>query len=179
MTEPISEMNEPPTNASQRRKRSKTLRMALASLIALQAALCVASMIWRFEIHSKHYQLDIGSGELRVFSLFSLYNNPASFGGPTASIARIRGPIRLLLWPRYEVQTGGGARSLTIPLWIPIVALLSVAALLVYRDRTRRQPGHCRQCGYNLTGNTTGRCPECGTVVQGAGQRPAAGTLES
>jgi DNA-directed RNA polymerase subunit RPC12/RpoP len=23
-------------------------------------------------------------------------------------------------------------------------------------------PGHCRKCGYNLTGNVSGRCPECG-----------------
>ena len=23
-------------------------------------------------------------------------------------------------------------------------------------------PGHCRKCGYNLTGNVPGGCPECG-----------------
>lgn len=23
-------------------------------------------------------------------------------------------------------------------------------------------PGHCRACGYNLTGNVSGICPECG-----------------
>jgi hypothetical protein len=26
-------------------------------------------------------------------------------------------------------------------------------------------PDVCRQCGYNLTGNVSGRCPECGTDV--------------
>jgi hypothetical protein len=26
-------------------------------------------------------------------------------------------------------------------------------------------PGRCRKCGYNLTGNVSGRCPECGTPV--------------
>jgi hypothetical protein len=25
-------------------------------------------------------------------------------------------------------------------------------------------PNHCRQCGYSLVGNTSGRCPECGMV---------------
>ncbi|NOT00267.1 MAG: hypothetical protein HOP29_06525 [Phycisphaerales bacterium] len=24
-------------------------------------------------------------------------------------------------------------------------------------------PKHCRRCGYDLTGNTTGKCSECGT----------------
>jgi predicted Zn-ribbon and HTH transcriptional regulator len=26
-------------------------------------------------------------------------------------------------------------------------------------------PGHCQSCGYNLTGNVSGVCPECGTSV--------------
>ena len=31
--------------------------------------------------------------------------------------------------------------------------------------RHRSLPGHCR-CGYDLTGNESGRCPECGVEVQ-------------
>ncbi len=32
---------------------------------------------------------------------------------------------------------------------------------------TRKTPpiGHCHQCGYNLTGNVSGTCPECGTRI--------------
>ena len=26
-------------------------------------------------------------------------------------------------------------------------------------------PAHCRRCGYDLTGNVSGRCPECGEAV--------------
>jgi hypothetical protein len=26
-------------------------------------------------------------------------------------------------------------------------------------------PGHCQKCGYNLTGNVSGVCPECGERV--------------
>jgi rRNA maturation endonuclease Nob1 len=29
----------------------------------------------------------------------------------------------------------------------------------------RRERGECEQCGYSLTGNTSGVCPECGTPV--------------
>ncbi len=30
-------------------------------------------------------------------------------------------------------------------------------------------PGFCRKCGYNLTGNVSGRCPECGREVPDRG----------
>ncbi len=46
-------------------------------------------------------------------------------------------------------------------------------AWLFVRLRNRlfeRQPGHhCPECGYDLTGNVSGRCPECGTLVPDAG----------
>jgi hypothetical protein len=32
---------------------------------------------------------------------------------------------------------------------------------------TRPRRGYCRQCGYDLTGLMSGRCPECGTVLKG------------
>lgn len=32
-------------------------------------------------------------------------------------------------------------------------------------------PGCCQKCGYNLTGNISGRCPECGFPT-GSGRRP-------
>ena len=31
--------------------------------------------------------------------------------------------------------------------------------------RLRFPPGHCQRCAYNLTGNTSGVCPECGTEI--------------
>ena len=29
------------------------------------------------------------------------------------------------------------------------------------------RPNTCRSCGYDLTGNTTGKCPECGAAASG------------
>jgi hypothetical protein len=47
----------------------------------------------------------------------------------------------------------------------PLIIMLATAtALLWYRDR-RIPSGHCEQCGYNLTGNVSGICPECGTAI--------------
>ena len=39
------------------------------------------------------------------------------------------------------------------------------------RHRRGRQKGRCRTCGYDLTGNTSGVCPECGQAI-GAGNPP-------
>ncbi|UCD30185.1 MAG: response regulator [Planctomycetota bacterium] len=37
-------------------------------------------------------------------------------------------------------------------------SFLLVKMRLIYRD----PPGHCNECGYNLSGNVSGICPECG-----------------
>jgi hypothetical protein len=54
-----------------------------------------------------------------------------------------------------------------LPLWCPLLVLALPTAWLWRGDRVLG-PGHCRQCGYDLTGNVTGRCPECGTPTRGA-----------
>ncbi|MBN2563246.1 MAG: hypothetical protein JXQ75_20180 [Phycisphaerae bacterium] len=40
------------------------------------------------------------------------------------------------------------------------------------RDRRRCAPGLCERCGYDLTGNVSGRCPECGTAVRPTDMTP-------
>jgi hypothetical protein len=49
-----------------------------------------------------------------------------------------------------------------------VVALLvappAAWAVAAVRRRSRRRPGLCKSCGYDLTGNVSGVCPECGTV---------------
>ena len=49
-----------------------------------------------------------------------------------------------------------------LPLWMPVVLLGLVAGVFWLADSRHKRPGHCR-CGYDLTGNVSGRCPECGT----------------
>src|ERR1043166_5600360 len=50
-----------------------------------------------------------------------------------------------------------------LPLWLPTLVLSIPMAFFVWRRRNRRGRDACRVCGYNLTGNVSGRCPECGT----------------
>ena len=43
--------------------------------------------------------------------------------------------------------------------------LLGIAIISWTRWMKNTLVGFCRQCGYNLKGNVTGRCPECGKRV--------------
>ncbi len=47
-----------------------------------------------------------------------------------------------------------------VPLWLPTIGFLSLTGIVAYRKRVPK--GHCRCCGYNLVGNVSGICPECG-----------------
>lgn len=50
-----------------------------------------------------------------------------------------------------------------LPLWIPFLFCAIPTALLWWLDRRRHIPlGHCQKCRYNLTGNVSRVCPECG-----------------
>lgn len=53
-----------------------------------------------------------------------------------------------------------------IPLGVPTMATGLLAAAFFFLARLRVPPGHCRGCGYNLTGIESGRCPECGTGIE-------------
>ena len=69
-----------------------------------------------------------------------------------------------LIWPHYESAFNG--RVLFMPLWLPFSLIAIPTAWLWHRDRRpiSSSPDHwlCLRCGYDLTGNTSGVCPECG-----------------
>jgi len=46
-----------------------------------------------------------------------------------------------------------------------MIAAPAVLIALAIAHRPLRPTHACRFCGYDLTGNTSGRCPECGTAV--------------
>lgn len=52
-----------------------------------------------------------------------------------------------------------------IPLWLPFFLVALPTGFIFWRDRKRLPPGHCKSCGYNLTGNVSGVCSECGEPV--------------
>ena len=54
-----------------------------------------------------------------------------------------------------------------LPVWLPLV-LLCVPTVFFWRSarRSRTRPGHCARCSYDLTGNVSGKCSECGAMVK-------------
>ena len=67
-----------------------------------------------------------------------------------------------LVLPHFTPRQQSFLRQYRFPLWAGLI-VLTVPTWIGWR-RTRHRPhGSCRTCGYNLTGNTSGICPECGT----------------
>jgi len=57
------------------------------------------------------------------------------------------------------IRTASGS-IVIFPFWIP--TLFAGIAAFYFHRKARCLPGYCINCGYNLAGNTTGVCPECG-----------------
>ena len=97
--------------------------------------------------------------------------------GPLKFSNRVRRPTVLCGYPlRYThgqllKRYTSTRRSITIqfPAWFPFVLFAAYPSFVLVRGSLRRlhrrKHGLCVHCGYDLTGNVSGRCPECGTQV--------------
>ena len=97
---------------------------------------------------------------------WSILNNDGLQFRPTGIVFNRRSP--LCWWFHYQSFGTAGIQlhTVQIPLWMPLLAIAIPTAWLWRRDR-RYPPAHCRKCGYDLTGNVTGVCSECGVKVKG------------
>jgi len=67
-------------------------------------------------------------------------------------------------WVRDMLYT---TTYLTVPVWFLLASAILPTGYLFWTDR-KAKPGHCAACGYSLTGNTSGTCPECGAETTAA-----------
>lgn len=92
-----------------------------------------------------------------------VYHVPDLDTGDVAKLLRRRpGRSDLMLAPKWFRVSGW--RVLALPAWLFTAVGMSVGAAIWLLTRPRR-PGGCRKCGYDLTGNVSGVCPECGTLI--------------
>jgi hypothetical protein len=82
---------------------------------------------------------------------------------PAKSVAFEVGTDFVGIWWGYTNTPGNRFRA---PCWLVVCGLLVLLAWWV-RIKSRIGTGEprCVNCGYNLLGNTSGICPECGTPV--------------
>jgi len=82
------------------------------------------------------------------------------FGG---SMAEGQAAIR---WTPTWLGEGVVFQFIFVPLWLPFLLIALPTGWLFWSDHRRRlRVGCCAQCGYSLTGNTSGKCPECGATT--------------
>ncbi len=84
-----------------------------------------------------------------------------SFVGPGWHMSSAPARSASAWWVKYS--PGPWCASLSVPLWLPVAFLTTATAALWLIDGRLERPGHCARCGYDLAGNVSGRCPECGT----------------
>ena len=66
--------------------------------------------------------------------------------------------LSLLFVPKWAFEISCAA------LWFALLLFLWNDPTLLARYRQSR--GHCPHCGYDLTGNVSGICTECGTAIK-------------
>ena len=89
----------------------------------------------------------------RIFVAMESHERPP----PSALFWRANSEIR---W-KLSISQGNQVTLVQIPFWIPLMVALA-AAWFFHRKARAIMPGRCRSCSYDLTGNTSGVCPECG-----------------
>ena len=129
--------------------------------------LCVAllatwplSFGWALRCQSWHLGANLHQGALMVS-----YHPGATYITACRIMPFLELPVAPDWLPGYARYPGfPSAVTLWIPVWILLVAVAVPTAFVFWRDRPS-PPGHCPRCRYDLTGNVSGVCPECGRAV--------------
>jgi hypothetical protein len=80
---------------------------------------------------------------------------------PAGMLAVVVGAARHSLWLRYVVILGAN-----------VVGWIVLCEVAFARLPKRIPTSCCQDCGYDLTGNVSGVCPECGTSITHIKQTP-------
>jgi len=119
------------------------------------------------------FPIEVQHGELRlrlVYGVLSIDGGYIGWGMRFSFVYR-QFSHHDLTWFRYRIVKSifgsGTLFSFDLALWVVFVGLTTVSGALSLVARRSQKPGHCCLCGYDLTGNTSGTCPECGSAVPG------------
>ena len=99
-----------------------------------------------------------GSEGLPRWRLFSIGDRLPSWAETWEHWGLVRLPVFRSSGTQFRITV------ISIPMWMPLLLSTTFTCWIWRRDR-RSRPGHCQSCRYNLTGNVSGVCPECGEKV--------------
>ena len=139
-------------------RTGRMVKWAGLLLSLLMVAAWAVSVPWRWMYDAQHVSAWLDTG--CVIVLWARQMPPRKWARGWRVVRRTQ--RWWYWWP--EIQHVLGSCDLILPLWIPFLVVLVPTAYLGWTDR-RTPPGHCQKCGYNLTGNVSGICPECGGKV--------------
>jgi hypothetical protein len=146
----------------------------------LSLLLCAATMVLWVRSSRIIWDLRTDNGDLRFISIerggfsFVRIDNPRNYfhGVAFFNVSELVPPPQFS-WAGFAANdsTRQGIRfvQLVVPQWLIALATAVLPAIWVLRAGRRLRASHpqCTVCLYNLTGNTSGVCPECGTAVAG------------
>jgi hypothetical protein len=143
------------------------LRYSGLTSAALVAGVWVLSMCVYVRIpYTSGHALGIGDGSFLIESGVDVLTGKAPLTFQAVwnwqGISAGRSATSWLGWGPRRVS-----ERTSILIWPLAIALGIPTMLLWYPEARRFPPGHCRRCGYDLTGNVSGRCPECGERIEG------------
>ncbi len=138
---------------------SKRRRMAISSVVvmAVSALLTVVSYsLWHVGYVGTHWGISVAGGAVAV------HHGPIPASFPTGGVV-VAAESSFVILPAIE-RTSLGSNHIIVPFWLlGFVGALPFA--IAWWRHSPRSHGLCVSCLYDLTGNQSGRCPECGAEV--------------
>lgn len=155
------------------RRRKPTFRQTYLAALFASAVLLVAggvgslwtSVGWAGLISDGHW------ARFRTFggNIEFAYARSATLARPAYRVTLLRGRFGVL-----NIGTGSERNwrwaAVTAPIWAIVALFLTYPAVAFVlgpvRSRYRHSRNRCIRCGYDLNGNISGRCPECGNASE-------------
>ena len=151
----------------QRWRGGKWAGLGISLIVAAVAARSLAGS-WRYD--GEYFGVALSDGCICVTSQSELQQaerDPHAIQVVSAENRNLLSLLVVQLTPVSRLVPSVVSGCLVVPLWIPLSLVVIPTAFLFWCDRRRVSARCCQACGYDLTGNTSGVCPECGVKVEG------------
>ncbi len=159
-------------NAKRRQRLRSTCKWGGVTLCVLLFALWLASGWWFLSAHRQFgprevYTRAVWIDEGRFIFIDAVPSNGSNVEWYFRCARRYEDNQHPASWLwRFEFPDEPGWRFYAAPLWFPFLIIALPTGYLFWSDHRRRmRAGCCGKCGYDLKGNVSGKCPECGATT--------------